>query len=80
MQWSWNSRPTQRKRFAFRPKNLMIWRITDAADREILRFSEAMSPPEAFTALRQRISSQLDQPTQFGAENISRTLDGGRQR
>lgn len=80
MQWSWNSRPTQRKRFAFRPKNLMVWRITDAADREILRFSEAMSPPEVFTALRKRISFQLDQPTLFGTENTSGTLDGSRQR
>ena len=79
-QWSWNSPPTQRKRSGFRPKNLMIWRKTDAADLEIRRFSEAMSPTGVFIALRQRISSQLDEPTLFGTENISGTLDGSRQR
>ena len=68
------------RRARFRPKNLMIWRIADAADNEILRFSKAMSPPEAFMALRQRISSQLDEPAPFGTENSSKALDSSRQR
>ena len=53
---------SQHKRPGSRPQNLMVWRISDAADREILHFSEAMSPPEAFMALRQRISAHLSTP------------------
>ena len=48
-----------RKPSGTRPINLMVWRINDAAGQEILHFSEAMAPPEAFVTLRLRIESHI---------------------
>jgi hypothetical protein len=47
----------RRRRRGSRPLTVYVWRISDTAGRTILDLPEAMSPPEAFDALRERLQA-----------------------
>jgi hypothetical protein len=43
-----------------RPPTIYVWRLSDAAGREILQLADTLSPPEAFDALCERLARQVE--------------------